>query len=140
MSTPWTEAEKASIRAYLGFPNLFHQQEPRLENAINSVQTVSDGGALDNDATQARMRVALAQLDAVDAKLSALQCSYQVLEAGTDKVRLDSIRAAWQLRQDGKRIISQLAIPLGTRPVRDYFSSSETSEYISDSSWFFQDL
>ena len=124
--TAWTNDEKASLRAYLGFPSLFHDQNPRLENAINSVQQEADGGVLqDGGATQERMRTVMTSLASIDAKLEELWCTAFVKEAGIDNVKTDSIRAMQYLKMEGRRLIQQLAIPLGTRPMRDYYSPAE---------------
>lgn len=120
--TAWTEAEKANLRAYLGFPSLFANYEPRLENAITAVQSTADGGALSSSATQDRMRSVLTQLATLESKMTELQCSYSIMEAGTDNVKLDAGRALFLLRMEGRRLIGQLSISLGTRPIRDYFT------------------
>lgn len=120
--TAWTEQEKADIRAFMGFPSLFHQQEPRLENAINSVQSVADGGALVSTATQDRMRAALVRLNAIDASITCLYDRLLVTEVGEEQVKLNASRAIFVLEGQGRRWITQLAIPLGTQPFRDYYS------------------
>ena len=138
--TAWTESEKSNIRAYLGFPALFHQQEPRLENAINSVQSVADGGVLPTSDTQERMRTVLSQLSNVDTKITALYCQFQVLEVSNPKTRLDAIRAAFYLKMEGRRLITQLAIPLGTKPFRDYYSPLPLNNEFGGNSPFPTDL
>lgn len=121
--TAWTPDEKANIRAYLGFPALFHQQEPRLENAINAVQSVADGGALPDSATQDRMRNVLAQLAYIDCRLSNSQGYLHALSVDNNDIKVDFIRANFVLKMEGRRLITQLAIPLGTKPFRDYYSA-----------------
>lgn len=134
--TAWTETEKANLRAYLGYPSLFHQYEPRLENAITAVQSTADGGALSSSATQDRMRSVLTQLATLESKITELQCSYSIMEAGTDNVRLDAGRALFLLRMEGRRLIGQLSIPLGTRPIRDYFTGVDIrSDADGQGSW-----
>lgn len=132
--TAWTEDEKARIRAYLGYPSLFTQYEPRLENAIRAVQSTADGGALPSTATQDRMREGLTSIASIEQKITALYCSLQLLEAGTEAVRLDSARAMMMLRSEGQRLIKvYLGIPLDTQPRRDYFFSGEGS--IGSGAW-----
>lgn len=120
----WTSAEKATLRSYLGYPALFHTFEPRLENAISAVQSTADGGALPDSSTQDRMRLEMAAVAAVETKLDALQCSFSVLEAGTDKVRLDAIRASVYLKAEGRRHIARISDALGTQPITDYFTGA----------------
>lgn len=136
----WTEIEKVNIRAYLGFPALFHQQEPRLENAINSVQATSDGGVLSSNATQERMRTVLTQLANIDTLITNQQGLMFVNTAGTDEVKINSIRAIFGLKQEGRRLITQLAIPLGTRPFRDYYSPLPLNDSFGGNSPFPTDL
>lgn len=120
--TAWSEPEKARLRKYLGYPALFKQLEPKLENAIKSVQAVADGGVLPDDSTQVEMRLALTNLAALEVQMNSLYPFAHVNQADEDKVGLDIPRAMAMYRSEGRRLISQLSIPLGTTPVRDYFS------------------
>ncbi len=140
MSAPWTETQKADIRAYLGFPSLFHQQEPRLENAIVSVMAVSDGGVLPSSATQDRMILVLAQLNNIDCLLSNTQTYAEANSVDGDVIQVDYVRANFMLKMEGRRLISQLAIPLGTRPFRDYYSGLPLNDGFGYSSPFPTDL
>lgn len=138
--TAWNETERANIRAYLGFPSLFHQQEPRLENAIRSVQSIADGGVLESSATQDRMRLVLAQLDYIDCRLTKTQTFAQAQSVDGDDIKVDFIRANFMLRMEGRRLINQLAIPLGTRPFRDYYSGAQLNDSFGGNSPFPIDL
>lgn len=138
--TAWSEDEMAAIRAYMGFPSLFHQQEPRLENAIKSVQSISDGGNLPSSATQDRMRLALAHLASIDAQILCLYPKLLISEVGDEKVSINAYKAIFVLEGQGRRWITQLAIPLGTRPFRDYFSPLPLNEEFGGGSLFPTDL
>lgn len=138
--TAWTEDEKANLRAYLGFPSLFHQQEPRLENAINSVQAIADGGALSSNSTQERMRTVLTQLAFIDCRLNKTDTYLHALSVDNNNIKVDFIRANFVLKQEGRRLITQLAIPLGTRPFRDYYSPLPLNDEFGGNSPFPTDL
>ena len=121
--TQWTEEEKADIRAYIGAPALFHQFEPRFENAMNSVQAIADGGVLPSNATQERMRRVLAELATVDCQLNNTQKYAHALSVDGNDIVVDYVRANFLLMITGRRLITQLCIPLGLNgPFRDYYS------------------
>lgn len=119
----WTETELADIRAFIGSPALFHQFEPRFENAIRSVQAIADGGVLPSNATQERMRNVLTQLAFIDCKLTNTQTYAQAMSVDANSIKVDFIRANFMLKIEGRRLITQLCIPLGLNgPFRDYYS------------------
>lgn len=136
----WTEDELAQMRAYMGFPSLFHQREPRLENAMRSVQSTADGGVLSSTATQDRMRATLAALASIEAAITATYCTLGVDSAGAENVRINSTRKLFVLKGEGRRLIGQLAIPLGTRPVRGYFDQPEYGDVNSSNPFTINDL
>ncbi len=138
--TAWTSAERVSIRKYLGFPTLFRQIEPRIENAIQSVQAVADGGVLPDDSTQASMRAVLAKLDSLETKISDLYCQFQIEQVGKEELHLNMSMALAMFKSEGRRLIHQLSIPLGTRVVRDYFGQSEMADYNSSNPFILTDL
>ncbi len=135
----WTEAERAKIRLYLGFPALWHQREPRLENALDTVRAIADGGQQPDAATVTLIRAAMIELASIDSHLSNLRCSVAILSAGTDKVTMDAGRGMAILKQEGRRLITQLAIPLGTQPIRDYYTGLPLRD-VNDNPFGFFDL
>lgn len=138
--TAWSDLERANLRAYLGFPALFRQFEPRLENAIRSVQAIVDGGVLPDNATQERMRLVLVQLAAVDSKLTDTQTFAEAISVDNNDIKVDYIRANFLLKMEGRRLISQLCIPLGTKPFRDYYAEIDLNTSFGGNSWFPTDL
>ena len=117
----WSEADRATLRHYLGFPALFHQAEPRLENAIRSVQGEADGGTRPDNSTEMQIRGWLAQLARVEAQLEEVWDEAEALKV--DELGIDPARALALLRMEGRRVVGNLARALGTVPRHDVFSS-----------------
>jgi hypothetical protein len=69
----FTEAQKVKIRLFLGFPDVFQDNNARLESAIDVIGTRSD--------TQTEVETLLVNLAAADAKVNGLLTS-----AGIKKV------------------------------------------------------
>jgi hypothetical protein len=116
----WSEADRATLRHYLGFPALFHQAEPRLENAIRSVQSEADGGTRPDNSTEMQIRGWLAQLARVEARLEEVWDEAEALKV--DELGIDPARALALLRSEGRRVVGNLARALGTVPRHDVFS------------------
>lgn len=135
MSTPWTEDERTSVRKYLGYSSLFTTMETRVDSAMTSVQAKADGGVLATDSVQVQMRAALATLASIDAKIQSYYCSLNVIEAGAERVKIDSTKAIFMLRSEGRKTIAQLAIPLGTVIMRDYYSGVPVADTMGEGSW-----
>jgi hypothetical protein len=121
----WTEEEKVKIRAYLGFATLFFQQVPRLENAINAVQSQVDGGSLTSSATQDYLRTLIAKLDDIDVKRARLENLFFVKQSdGMDKAEIQPRQAYQMLERTGRQAIGTIARTLGFNKVNaDYYSS-----------------
>jgi hypothetical protein len=117
----WSEADRATLRHYLGFPALFDQAEPRLENAIRSVQAEADGGTRPDNSTETQIRGWLAQLARVEARLEEVWDEAEALKV--DELGIDPARALALLRSEGRRVVGNLARALGTVPRHDVFSS-----------------
>lgn len=119
----FTETERANLRAYLGFSKLFTDFNSRLEVAMNVIEQLDD-----DDATITRIRSVLDTLSSLDDKLEELHCTAFVEMAGSDKVKINSIRAIQMLKMEGRRYIQQLAIALGCQPMKDYYSPAPLNE------------
>ncbi len=120
----WTEADRAKLRHYLGFAAIFLQADPRLENAITSVQSVADGGTRADNSTETQIRGWIADLESVEVKLKALWDKAMLTEAVGD-VKLDALRGRAMLLAEGRRLVTNLATALSTSPRRDIFSATE---------------
>lgn len=135
----WTPTERAQIRKYMGYSPLFQDYQSLLESAINAVRARADGGDLPDDSTQESIRAVIAKLISIEDKLQGLWCQFQVSEVGSEKLRLNFIQAVSLLKAEGRRLIHQIAIPLGTTPVRDFWSASELTEPENDVTFLWGD-
>ncbi|MHC4648750.1 MAG: hypothetical protein ACYTBJ_25110 [Planctomycetota bacterium] len=113
----FTEAQKVDIRHYLGFPDVFRQENTRLESAITVV-----GGRPD---TQALVEEILAELALIDTKLGS---SGILTQAGVKKV--DEIEffgnqygggALSDVRRAGRQQCARLSIVMGVPLVGDVY-------------------
>jgi hypothetical protein len=134
----FNEQDRVFLRTFLGFGGIFHQADPRLENAITSVQSVADGGTRPDSSTEnfVKARVygqaavvgppaipALRGLLQIEANIATLDVQAGARKAG--KVDLDSFREMIRLRREGRRMAATVAYQLGMRGVRaDVFSAA----------------
>jgi len=123
----WTESDRATVRHYLGFPALFHQAEPRLENALTSIQSEADGGTRPDNSTELQIRGWLAQLARIEARLEEVWDEAEALKV--DELGIDPMRALALLRSEGRRIVGGIARALGTRPRYDVFSAPQINPH-----------
>ena len=123
----WTEADRATIRSYLGFPALFLQADPRLEAAMTAVQSEADGGVRPDGSTETQNRGWLAQLAKVESRLEELWDEAEALKV--DELGVDPMRAMAMLRAEGRRVVGRIARALGTAPRHDVFSGAEPNPH-----------
>lgn len=120
----WTEADRATLRSYLGFPALFLQADPRLEAAMTAVLAQADHGTRPDDSTELQIRGWLAQLAKIESRLQDLWDEAEALKV--DELGIDPMRALALLRAEGRRIVGRIARALGTAPRHDVFSGAES--------------
>jgi hypothetical protein len=119
----WTEADRAQIRHYLGFSAIFLQADPRLEQAVTSVQSEAvPGGTRPDDSTERQIRRWLAQLEKIERRLEEVWDEAEALRVSD--LGVDPFRAVALLRSEGRRVVAGIARALATRPVHDVFSSA----------------
>jgi hypothetical protein len=116
------------MRVYMGYSRLFESSNPDLENAFTAIDNLSSSGPPNGDlgATEARILVALAGLNAIDAALAQLGALMLATEVSGEVV-FDAIRQDRGLRMQGRALINQLAIALSLAPVVDYFGPANVS-------------
>ncbi|HEY1697978.1 MAG TPA: hypothetical protein VGG39_37720 [Polyangiaceae bacterium] len=119
----WTEADRATIRSYLGFPALFLQADPRLEAAMTAVLAIADNGTRPDNSTELQIRGWLAQLASIETRLESLWDEAEALKV--DELGVDPMRAMVMLRAEGRRIVGRVARALGTSPRHDVFTGAE---------------
>jgi hypothetical protein len=116
----FTDTEAASIRAYLGYGQVFRQYDPRLENAILTVGNLPESLAL--------AQTIMASIATVDAALPGVLLAAGTLEAvndvkfaatgrstGTGTTFIEGIRA------EGRRYIGRLSTLFAVPVASDYF-------------------
>lgn len=118
----FSEIDRVQIRAYLGYAGLWLQVDPRLENAITTVQAVSDGGTRPDNSSEVQIRTYIDQLQAVDAALDQLDNFQGTLQA--DGNQFNPTREDARLRRKGRMYVFRLAKILDTEPRADVFDSS----------------
>jgi hypothetical protein len=119
----WSEADRATLRHYLGFAAIFRQADPRLEFALTSVQSRADGGTQADNSTELLIRGWLAKLATVEGRLEELWDEAEALKV--EDLGVDPYRGMAMLRSEGRRLVSAIARSLSTRPRHDVFSAAE---------------
>lgn len=110
----FTDAQKAKIRRYLGYPDVFRYANTRLESAIDVI-----GGRAE---VQALVEADLTALDAVDTKLSSVASSQGGLKR-IDDIEFYEGQAVSQIQSDGRRLVGRLSITFGVPVQGDVFGS-----------------
>lgn len=118
----FTEADRVSIREYLGFGSIFLQADPRLENAITAVQSVADGGTRPTSDAENALKALITRLKAIDTSLDAL--NDQSGATSVDEIKLDAARETYRLKMHARSLVHRLARILDTYPRSDIYSAS----------------
>jgi hypothetical protein len=113
---PFTAEERARVRTFLGVSPLAAADRVTLDNQLDAVESIDDGGASEAHA-RALLAAAIGIEDKIDSELSRLD-ALQV-----DELRIDALRAVLVLRSEGRRTVSLIGIVLNMRPRVDVFSS-----------------
>lgn len=121
----FTVAERVQIRMYIGFSNIFLQQDPRLENAITAVQSIADGGVQPTTDAEAMVRAILVKLTSNDASIDALADFSGATAADKGDAEIDAAREQARLQSVGRMYIARLCRMFDTYPVADVYSASD---------------
>ena len=119
----WSQQERAWWRHFLGFAAIFKQADPRLEDALTAIQSISDGGSQPDSTSEDYGRVLIQQALTVEASLQNLWVQMQV-GSSDGKTKIDAARGMQGLRMEGRRIVNGLSAIISTNPRRDIFSGS----------------
>lgn len=127
----FTEQNRDQIRSVLGFPRLYISANPFLEQAITTIQPLSEGGSAPDSSIENAVLAALAQLTAIDGYIAQLINNPISLAINQVPVSLsngatlnqDYSRALRTLRREGTNIIMMISIRLGVQPLRPYYYS-----------------
>jgi hypothetical protein len=119
---PFTEADRVKIRKYLGYAQIFIGADPSLENAIDSCQSIVDGGSRPDNSAELMILGVLAEIEAIETALKEHREScLDNVQVGN--IKTDALRAMAGLRAEGRRMIGYLANAVDTTPKSDVFSA-----------------
>jgi len=110
----FTDAQKAAIRQYLGFSELFHDVDTRLESQMSEIGTRSPDAAT-------RIVNNLTALAAIDTRLTSALDNLDLVRA--EDVTFLGPAQLEAIRTHGRMLIGQIAITLEVQPRRDYYST-----------------
>ena len=116
MAASFTGPQKAAIRQYLGFSELYLQTDTRLESQLDALPASSPDAA-------DRIIATLARLAALDARLCRATGQLSVAAIGDITLRGEPGMDA--LANQGRRYIQQLAVTFDVVPPRDYYGAGE---------------
>lgn len=108
------DAQKAQIRRYLGFPDVFRYANTRLESAMDVV-----GGRAE---VQAQVETDLAAIAAVESKLTEALTSAGIKKV--DEVEFFEAGQRKALRDEGRRMCGRLSITMGVPLAADAFGDT----------------
>jgi len=115
------EAQKVSIRFYLGWSARFHQFDSRLEQAMSAIDTLPD--------TQTLIEAILVDLGDISTKIKE---AYNRLKAmKVSSIDLPGPGEIGMFRSEGRRFVGQLAATLGVEVRQDVFGSGSYHYFAS---------
>lgn len=121
-AAPFTLAERAKIRMYLGWSDQFRDMDTRLESQMDTVgnRPEADMGAASN------VRDILAKLANVDSALEGGlgNQTLKAVEGGTIFQGEEEMKA---YRKHGRNLIQRMAIIFDVTPQRDYYGEEAAS-------------
>lgn len=123
MGSTFTEANRVQIRRWLGFSAIFIEADPRLENAIKSVQAVADGGTRSDDSTVLAIKDYLTKLASIETEWVKLTTQGGMQGGTIDELKIDPLRGLAGLQKIGRMYVGFIADALSTRPRRDVFTA-----------------
>lgn len=108
-----TDAQRATVRLYMGWPSRWHQTSNELEQAMSALDSSPED--------LANVSAILPKIADIDERiLKSLGC---VKVAEADSVRLKDDNGLSLLRREGRRLVNQLSSVLGCPRGTDYFGS-----------------
>lgn len=109
-----TEAQRSSVRLYVGWSERFHQFDSELEQAMNALATAPDGEAI--------VLAAVAACEDIDVKLTAAHGRLKAMKVGS--IGLSGPGEIRALRSEGRRHAGRIASVLGVSIRHDVFTGS----------------
>lgn len=119
-----SNAQRNDVVRWGGWSRLYKQSYPKLENAMNAIRSLAEGGTQEDDSAVLQVIAWLANLTTLETQELNLACEMSVLTAGTDKVTLDAAgRGLYGLRKLQRKYIGMIYDTLSTAIYRDVFST-----------------
>ncbi len=115
----FSEDQKAAVRQYLGFSELFHDFDSRLEGQMDALGTSRPSAVT-------RAQALLTKLAALDAKIDDSALNNLDLERAEDVTFLGP-KQIEALQDYGRSLIQQLAVIFEVQVQRDYYGSEAGS-------------
>jgi hypothetical protein len=109
-----TDAQKAKVRRYLGFPDINRQGHANLEGAMTAL---SAEGEVEVEAVLANLATIETTLEGSWGRQKVVRAE-EVTLAGADEIR--------SLRAEARRFVSTIAAILDVQPRRDVFGGAST--------------
>lgn len=119
---PYTDQQRAYLRAFMGYTKLFTSSNTIFENILDLIESVP---AFDDGATFNNTIILMNQILAID----VLRNNNQNLALGTQvsgKVTFDAARNDAVLKSIGRTYIKQLSIIFSMKPAQDYYGRATT--------------
>jgi len=121
----FVEADRVQVRRFLGYAQINLEADPRLESALDSAQSIADGGSRPDSTAENMIKALLVKLIALDEKIDELDCLENIR---MDKIEVDAVRAYMVLCQHAFKKACQLADALNTKPIRNIWSQGKLLE------------
>ena len=109
----FTEAQRATIRLYLGWPARFRSTHNELEQAMTAVGEVAEDSA--------NLLAILPKIAAIDTRLASAMGGSKVDQAGSIILKADNGTSI--LRREGRRLVRQLSAILACPAGSDFFGT-----------------
>lgn len=119
---PYTDADRAQLRAFMGYSKMFTSSNTLFENTLNLIESVPayDDGSTFNQTLYLMNRIL--EIDNQIEHNSHLGLGSEV----EGKVKFDAARNDRMLRCIGRNYIAKLAIIFSMAPAHDYFGKRAT--------------
>lgn len=114
-----SEANKAKIRFYLGWPERFHQTDSSLEQAMLAIDTKPDAQTL--------IEAELTRLASIDTKIDDSANRFKAMKVGS--IELPGGLELGLLRSQGRAAVGRIASILGVNVRHDVFSGTGPTSF-----------
>lgn len=118
----FTAAQRVQIERYMGWPP--PNVEPKYQAFVTTLQAVTEGGSMTDNAREVYIAGLLVELELIQVQLRGHRP--QMLAGGVGTLRVDAVRGAAGIRQEGRRLVHNLSRALNHTPLADAFAGPST--------------